>query len=419
LAGCGQAEQTAAPALPSTPTPTRPTATPPLTATADPSGLQFIDIPEQNTSAGRPFLALDAYDFLRHRAFPPEKMTWTLAGGEHIAAAISNGMVTAKSVDPAWQGSETLRVEACEPTGKCVSQEIVYSVAGQPAGSNGRIAFASRESADWHIYVMNADGSDKRQVTSRFKGGYEPSWSPDGTKIVFQYNGLWVLDILTGERIKLPTEVENTYVVKPSWSPTGEWIAFLNEDGYRGDLYLIRPDGTDQTRLTNTADISRDGDLVWSPDGSRIAFSAYRGGNLEIFVMNVDVILDGTEGSQLQQLTESPTGVRNLVTSWSPDGGKLAFSSDRDGNTEIYLMGQDGSNVVRLTNNTNYDGEPCWSPDGEQIVFSSDRDGDIEVYVLNVAEAIENAETATISRLTEHKGDEAGPVWGRLPYTKE
>ncbi len=85
--------------------------------------------------------------------------------------------------------------------------------------------------------------------------------------------------------------MENRWRVKPAWSPDGEWIAFNNENGTLGDIYLIKPDGTDLRRLTSTADISRDGNLVWSPDSKAIAFSADRDGNIEIYILNVAEVL--------------------------------------------------------------------------------------------------------------------------------
>jgi len=265
---------------------------------------------------------------------------------------------------------------------------------------------------------MNADGSGQMRVTVNVKGGYEPNWSPDGTQLVYQYGGLWIADIATGEISRIPLSVKgnnlpNEYLVKPAWSPAGEWIVFLNENGTRGDIYLIRPDGTDLRRLTDSNDISRDGNLVWSPDGKQLAYSAYRTGNIEIFVMDVESALQGKVASR--QLTDNPPPVRNLVTSWSPDGSRLAFSSDRDRNTEIYLMNVDGNHVVRMTNNPASDTEPRWSPDGKQIAFSSTRDGNVEIYVLDVEEALQGTDDASARRLTDHPGDDVGPVWKPVP----
>jgi len=282
------------------------------------------------------------------------------------------------------------------------------------ASGGGVIAFASREGSEPQVYVMNADGSGRAQVTGGTKGGYEPGWSPDGTKIVFQYSGLQVADLATGGIVRLPLtgkskDLPNEYLVKPAWSPDGRWIAFINESGTRGDIYLVRPDGTDMRRLTDTDDVSRDGDLVWSPDGKQLAYSAYRTGNIEIYVLDVDGALQG--GAASAQLTDTLPPDRNLVTSWSPDGKRLAFSSDRDGNAEIYLMNVDGSDVVRLTKDPASDTEADWSPDGRLIAFTSDRDGNRDVYVLDVGEAIKDPDNASGTRLTDQPGDDVGPAW--------
>jgi Tol biopolymer transport system component len=270
------------------------------------------------------------------------------------------------------------------------------------------------ERSDWQIYTVNADGSGQKQVTVGVRGGYEPSWSPDGAKIVFQYNGLKIADIASGEIQRIPLSVEeahleNEYLVKPAWSPDGKWIAFLNESGIQGDIYLIRPDGTDLSRLTDSNDISRDGNLVWSPDGKQLAYSSGRDGNIEIYILDVAKAFQGMDASQ--QLTDSLPPTRNLVGSWSPDGSRIAFSSDRDGNTEIYLMNADGSNIIRLTNDPASDLEPSWSPDGKLIAFSSNRDGNIDIYVMDVNAAIQSAGNAYVWRLTDHPGDDVGPAW--------
>jgi Tol biopolymer transport system component len=122
------------------------------------------------------------------------------------------------------------------------------------------------------------------------------------------------------------------------------------------------------------------------PTAHKITFSSNRDGNFEIYVMN-------TDGTNQTRLTNNSASDGNPV--WSPDGSKIAFSSDRDGNYEIYVMNADGTNPVRLTNNSAADAEPSWSPDGTKIAFSTNRDGIIsgdmttpgvnwEVYVMNV-----------------------------------
>ena len=87
-----------------------------------------------------------------------------------------------------------------------------------------------------------------------------------------------------------------------------------------------------------------------------------------------------SEGNNLRNLTRNSGG--DGSPSWSSDGGSIAFSSTRDGNYEIYVMGRDGSNPRNLTDSDAYDGWPSWSSDGRSIAFSSTRDSNYEIYVM-------------------------------------
>lgn len=86
-------------------------------------------------------------------------------------------------------------------------------------------------------------------------------------------------------------------------------------------------------------------------------------------------------GTDQTRLTSDPG--KDGFPVWSPDGSRIAFQSDRDGNFEVYVMDADGSNVVRLTDDPAGDGFPDWSPDGSQIAFASNRDGNFEIYVMD------------------------------------
>src|SRR6188508_387922 len=90
--------------------------------------------------------------------------------------------------------------------------------------------------------------------------------------------------------------------------------------------------------------------------------------------------------------------------SWSPDGRRIAFYSDRDGNAEIYVMNADGSGVRRLTNTKADEGYPSWSPDGRTITFDSDRDGNFEIYAMD-------ADGSNPRRLTNHPARDVSASW--------
>lgn len=94
----------------------------------------------------------------------------------------------------------------------------------------------------------------------------------------------------------------------------------------------------------------------------------------------------------------------NRYPSWSPDGRKIAFVSERDGNSEIYMMNADGSDVTRLTDHSADDWGASWSPDGRKIAFVSDRDGNDEIYMMN-------ADGTNVTRLTNNPGVDKFPVW--------
>ncbi len=122
-----------------------------------------------------------------------------------------------------------------------------------------------------------------------------------------------------------------------------------------------------------------------------------------IYVMNAD-------GSNVTAL--SPEGVDDTAPTWSPDGRKIAFVSQRDGNREIYVMDANGQNVINVTRHPADDWTPSWSPDGNQLAFSSIRTGGWEIYILDTS-CLGNPETCP-EMITQITADGTGnilPVW--------
>src|SRR6266576_1055594 len=126
----------------------------------------------------------------------------------------------------------------------------------------------------------------------------------------------------------------------------------------RGPVYAINVDGTGLTRLTT--DMADDFDPAWSPDGAKIAFTSDLSGNDQIYVMNA------AGGGMPVRLTA--TSARETTPAWSPDDSRIAFQSDRDTpagnfNVKIFMMNADGTGVVRLTGDfTRNDIGPSWRP---------------------------------------------------------
>jgi Tol biopolymer transport system component len=127
-----------------------------------------------------------------------------------------------------------------------------------------------------------------------------------------------------------------------------------------------------------------------------IAFTSTRDGNSEIYSTNVD-------GSGVQRLTNHPKTDTDPVI--SPDGTKIAFTTNRDGNSEIYVMSADGTGVKRLTVNAAVDTLGSWSPDGSKIVFTSTRDRNAEIYTIN------SADGSGAQRLTRNSKLDADPAY--------
>lgn len=203
-------------------------------------------------------------------------------------------------------------------------------------GRTGRIAFQRFVGSNSDIFTMTADGKQLRPLVASPRACEAlPAWSPNGRQIAFERN--------------------------PS-----------NANEILSDVYVVDSDGSGLRRLTKKRGF--DGDPAWSPTGKEIVFESSRGGNREIYVMNV------TNGRE-KRLTNSPGFDGDPV--WSPDGRRIAFTSSRDGNLEIYLMSPDGSSLLNITRSPGDDFNPSWSPSGQFVVFMSMRSGGGDIYLTN------------------------------------
>jgi Tol biopolymer transport system component len=250
--------------------------------------------------------------------------------------------------------------------------------------------------ADFEIFVMNADGSNQTQLTFNDLDDEDPGWSPNGRRIVFQRDfnavrGEVDLDIFTmkadGTGEKNLTNSMGVMDFQPNWSPNGRKIAFTSERDGDAEIYTMKPNGSRVRQLTFNEGpfVGRpegpfDGEPNWSPDGRKIAFTSERDAVPET-PFQVEIYTMRANGGDQTRLTFDD--LSDFLPAWSPDGREIAFTSFRDvtpeteENAEIFTMRADGSNQVNRTNNTAFDAAPDWQPlDDDHGDDHDDHDGD-------------------------------------------
>jgi TolB protein len=145
------------------------------------------------------------------------------------------------------------------------------------------------------------------------------------------------------------------------------------------EIYIADYDGANPRRVTNTTTLNIT--PVWSPDNQAIAYTSYRpSGQFGTFQ---DIIVSYIQTGERATPANGNPQRQNYLPIYSPDGSRILFTSNRDGNPEIYVMNRDGTNMRRLTSNPAIDVTPTWSPSGNQIAWVSDRTGQPHIYVMN------------------------------------
>jgi Tol biopolymer transport system component len=232
------------------------------------------------------------------------------------------------------------RGDTSTPAGLFFQIEPAWSADGS------KLAFVSRRDGKFHVYVMNADGTGVHRLTDSAKDDHNPSWSPDGSRVVFSREGaLFVTPAAGGAARRLGRGFGSAN--DPAWSPDGKLIAYdYRRPGFQNrELYVI---GADGSRIRQLTDLGRTSSLpAWSSDGARIAFqSDVRLGHTEIYTVRRD-------GNGLAQATRSDTDA--LEPAWSPSGG-LSFV--RDGAIWLRTAG----NEKELTSDKDNAASPAWRP---------------------------------------------------------
>ena len=231
------------------------------------------------------------------------------------------------------------------------------------AAQESRIVFTHLGFDNFEIYVMDADGGNRENLSNHPVDDMDPDWSPDGTKIAFvstrndRVHQIYVMNADGNNLIKLTDRPRKKRY--PDWSPDGQQIAFTVMDAVP-HIDVMDADGKNRVRFEDHAT-----EPSWSPDGHQIAFLSGRDGGSEIYVKDAD-------GQGLEKVTHDFLGGHS--PSFSPDGQRITYYRSHEGFKHIYVVDTDGKNLNRLTHNQGHHSHPTWSPDGGAIAYVVSKD---------------------------------------------
>jgi Tol biopolymer transport system component len=248
-----------------------------------------------------------------------------------------------------------------------------------------QIGFSSSRSGDFEIFAIDPQGKNIVQLTDAAGADHYPVWSPDGKKIAFcsERDGNPEIYIMNADGSK-PKNITNNPArdaERPGWSPDGRKIIFQSNRDGNVEIYLMNADGSEIQRLTRDS-LQHDIHPAISPDGRSVVYTV-----LNIQKKRSSVYVMDIAGNNKRMLAEEGS-----FPSWSSDGRYIVFQSQRDNKKgemgrptpEIYVMNSDGSNPKNVSNNEYWDYYCYFSPAGKEIVFTSNRDGNQEIYTMDI-----------------------------------
>lgn len=283
-------------------------------------------------------------------------------------------------------GAASARAQTDEPGLEKLTRPRFSYPTWSPDGT--RILYESSVSGNWEIYTVDRagladDGGDVVRLTDSESLDRMPSWSPDGRYIAFISDRDGDFEVFRmradGTEVTQLTHDE-VHEIHPYWSPDGSRIIYdAQVEGQRlYDLHIMKPDGSDDTLVLGDGELNSYAQI--SPDGRRVVFDKWVDNdetNGEIFVLELD-------SGELTRLTENE-GIYDGYPTWFPDGERVLFSSEvADDRFKLFSIRIDGTDRRQLTFGPGSDARADISPDGAEIVFNRDIDDNINIYVLAV-----------------------------------
>ena len=255
--------------------------------------------------------------------------------------------------------------------------EFAYYPTWAPDGKS--VAFSAGDG--WILRVSSEGGPSKAIIgPSQSGGGNHPSWSPDGSYVAMDTGGgtgvptLRIISVHGGTPIQVvPSSVPIQRGGHPCWSPDGTRLAFSS----MGSVWTVELATGELTHIYTPPDGAWGRTFGWSPDGSRMS--------MDVGVPNSgesDVWIVPLSGGVPLRLTDFPGREGNPV--WSPDGTRIAFMAGHSGNRDIWIIPAEGGAATQVTFDPGMDMNPRWSPDGKKLAFASDRSGETGIWVVDL-----------------------------------